>query len=59
MVVRALDYCTRQSASFLEEYARRMGSGEILAAIVEEHGKLLAADNAVDKLGILFAQTGS
>ena len=51
LVVRPLDYTDGQSGRFLEEYARFVGSGEVLAAYIDEHGELLARDNAVDVFG--------
>jgi len=51
LMVRTLDYENRQSARFLEEYAHRVGSGEMLAAYIDEHYELLIDGNAIDIIG--------
>jgi len=51
LVVRAFDYDDRKSTRFLEEYARKIGSGEVLAAYMDEHCELLIGDNAIDVIG--------
>jgi negative regulator of genetic competence, sporulation and motility len=51
LVIRALDYSDRQSGRFLEEYAHVAGSGEVFAAYIDEHFKLIIEDNALDVIG--------
>jgi negative regulator of genetic competence, sporulation and motility len=54
LTVYPLDYADRLSILFLSEYGRIRGEGEILAAFVEEHGRQLIADNALDVLADYF-----
>ncbi|WRS26666.1 adaptor protein MecA [Oscillospiraceae bacterium MB08-C2-2] len=56
LILYPLDYSDRLSVFFLGEYAKRVGEGEILAAFIQEHGKELAVDNAIDLLARYFSQ---
>ena len=51
LILRALDYSERQSTRFLEEYTPIAGSGEVLAAHIDEHCELLIGGNAIDRIG--------
>ena len=51
LILRVLGCNERQSTHFLEEYTPIAGSGEVLAAYVDEHYELLICDNAVDRIG--------
>ena len=56
LIVYPLDYDDKLSVSFLCEYGRRVGEGDVLAAHIEEHGELLCESDA---LGVIAGVEGS
>jgi hypothetical protein len=55
LMIVPLDYADRLSEYFLAEYGRPAGKGDLAAALVEEHGKELIRDNAIEVLAGLEA----
>lgn len=53
LVVWPLDYLDNLSVLFLSEYGRPVGEGAVLAAFIEEHGKLLVWENAIEAMAEL------
>lgn len=58
LVLSPLDYTDRLSTYLLSEYGRQVGEGEILAAFTDEHGRLIAAEDAVETLARYFSGGG-
>lgn len=54
LIVYPLDYADRLSIWFLCEFGRLVGEGIVLAAYTEEHGKLLADGDAIEKLAKIY-----
>ena len=50
LIVYPLDYNDKLSVSFLREFARPVGEGNVLAAYIEEHGKLIDEGAALDTM---------
>lgn len=50
LIIHPLDIGDHLSASFLGEYGRLVGTGNLLAAYIEEHGKLLRQTDALEAL---------
>lgn len=55
LVVHPLDSSDRLSCSLLAEFGRFVGTGEALAAHIDEHGTPLVLDNAMDVLADHFS----
>lgn len=50
LILYPFDPGESHTALFLSEYGRRVGAGEIAAALVREHGEAVIEHNAIDKL---------
>lgn len=48
LIVYPLDTVDSRTIGFLSEYGSMIGTGDILASYIAEHGKLLIKDNAID-----------
>lgn len=55
LVVYPLDYIDNLSILLLGEFGEKTGTGPVLAAFIEEHGKLLVQDTALDTLARYFS----
>ena len=51
LIIKALDYLDQQSTRFIADFANLVGTDEILAAYICEHGKEIMAENAVEHIG--------
>jgi len=55
LLVYPLDYADHLSILFLGEFAPRTGEGEVLAAFIQEHGRSIIEDCALDTLAKYFS----
>lgn len=50
LIIYPLERCDSVTTHFLSQYGERIGDGIILASYIEEHGKPILEQNAIDKL---------
>ena len=56
LILSPFDRTDSRTTSFLSEYGRKYGEGEICAAFIREHGSAIAQEGAIDRLAYFLGE---